>query len=155
MCNIPPCELTNSSDMYTAIQRRRLPKSIFHGRVSCLDTALVADPSSALMMSSSGTWMSLTSTLSDGITLWKTGSALTEATTLSCQAYISFCTERRHVRRCLDRRVHCERPWWWWGHKTAFIIIIQYVTLQDTAWTWISLLFLVFLLYERKWKVRL
>ncbi len=36
-------------------------------------------------------------------------SALTEGTTLSCQAFISFCTERQHVRHCLDRHLLCER----------------------------------------------
>ncbi len=127
--NTTVLKLTNSSDMYTAIRRRRLrwighvrsmpdeclPKSIFRGALAVghrprgrpkLHFKDVVKRDMNVFNINPDRWHHL----AEDWAAWR--SALTEGTTLSCQAYISFCTERQHFRDRLDRRLCCEKPWW-------------------------------------------
>ncbi len=112
--NTTVLKLTNSSDMYTVIRRRRLrwighvrrmpderlPKSIFHGELAvghrprgrpklCFKDVVKRDIN--VFNINPDRWHHLAE---DRAAWW---SALTEGTTLSCQAYISFCTERQRL----------------------------------------------------------
>ncbi len=110
--NTTMVKLTNSSDMYAAIRRRhlrwighvhrmpdeRLPKSIFHGEL-----AVGHRPRGRPKLR-------FKDVVKRDMNLFNINPDRWHHPAEDRAAYISFCTERRHVRQRLDQRLRCERP---------------------------------------------
>ncbi len=110
--NTTMVKLTNSSDMYAAIRRRHLrwinhvhhmpdeclPKSIFHGEL-----AVGHRPRGRPKLRFKDVVKRDMNHFNINPDRWHHPAE-------DRAAYISFCTERRHVRQRLDQRLRCERP---------------------------------------------